>query len=71
MANEELMAFFNKDNTRDNIQEKFFEEVDNELMTFLNTKLELYNKLTEDRANAMFKRLWFNDIYDRLVRGIR
>ena len=71
MANEELMEFFNKDNTRDNIQEKFFEEVDNELMTFLNTKLELYNKLTEDRANEMFKRLWFNEIYDRLVRGIR
>ena len=40
-------------------------------MTFLNTKLELYNKLTEDRANEMFKRLWFNEIYDRLVRGIR
>lgn len=71
MANEELMSFFNKDNTRDNIQEKFFEEVDNELMTFINTKLELYNKLTEDRANEMFKRLWFNEIYDRLVRGFK
>ena len=34
-------------------------------------KLELYNKLTEDRANDMFKRLWFNEIYDRLVRGFR
>ena len=32
---------------------------------------ELYNKLTEDRANEMFKRLWFNEIYDRLVRGFR
>ncbi len=71
MANEELMSFFNKENTRDNIQEKFFEEVDNELMNFINTKLELYNKLTEDRANEMFKRLWFNEIYDRLVRGLK
>lgn len=71
MANEELLSFFNKDNTRDNIQEKFFEEVDNELMNFINTKLELYNKLTEDRANEMFKRLWFNEIYDRLVRGFK
>ena len=71
MANEELLSFFNKDNTRDNIQEKFFEEVDNELMNFINTKLELYNKLTEDRASEMFKRLWFNEIYDKLVRGFR
>lgn len=69
-SNAELMSFFNTNNTKDNIQEKFNEEIDSELLNFINTKLEFYNKLTEDRANTMFKRLWFNDLYDRKVRGI-
>ena len=69
-ANDGLMSFFNAQNSKDNIQDKFNEEVDNELLNFINTKLEFYNKLSEDRANMMFKRLWFNDIYDKRVRGI-
>lgn len=69
-ANEELMSFFNTQNSKDNIQDKFNEEVDNELLNFINTKLDFYNKLSEDRANIMFKRLWFNDLYDHRVRGI-
>lgn len=69
-ANEELMSFFNQDNTKANIQDKFNEEIDNELLNFINTKLELYNKLTEDKVNLMFKRMWFNDIYDKKVRGL-
>ena len=64
------MSFFNKYNTKDNIQERFNEEIDGELLNFINTKLEFYNKLSEDRANTMFKQLWFNDLYDRLVRGV-
>ncbi len=69
-SNEELMSFFNKNNSRDNIQDKFNEEIDNELLNFINTKLELYNKLSEDRVNLLFKKMWFNDLYDRKVRGI-
>jgi len=69
-ANDGLMSFFNTKNTRDNIQDKFNEEIDNELLNFINTKLELYNKLSEDKVNLMFKKLWFNDIYDKRVRGI-
>ena len=65
-----LMTFFNKMNSKDNIQDKFYEEIDNELLNFINTKLEFYNKLSEDKVNLMFKKLWFNDIYDRKVRGI-
>jgi type I restriction enzyme R subunit len=68
--NEELMTFFNTKNSKDNIQDKFYEEIDNELLNFINTKLEFYNKLSEDKVNLMFKKLWFNDIYDRKVRGI-
>lgn len=67
MANDELMSYFNSDNTRDDIKTKFEEEVDNELLDFINSKLDLYNKLTEDRVNKMFKGLWFNEVYDRKV----
>jgi type I restriction enzyme R subunit len=69
-ANDELMSFFNNKNSKDNIQDKFNDEIDNELLNFINTKLEFYNKLSEDKVNLMFKRLWFNDIYDQRVRGI-
>lgn len=69
-SNDELMSFFNKNNSKDNIQDKFNDEIDNELLNFINTKLEFYNKLTDDRANTLFKQLWFNELYDRNVRGI-
>jgi len=69
-ANDQLMSFFNKKNSKDNIQDKFYEEIDNELLSFINTKLELYNKLSEDKANMMFKSIWFNELYDQRVRGI-
>lgn len=68
-SNEELMSFFNSHNTKDNIQEEFNEEIDGELLNFINTKLEFYNKLSDDRVNSMFKRLWFNELYDKKVRG--
>lgn len=69
-ANLELMSYFNPKNSKDNIQDKFNEEIDSELLNFINTKLELYNKLSEDKVNTMFKRIWFNDIYDQRVRGL-
>lgn len=69
-SNDELMSFFNQNNTKDNIQEKFFEEIDSELLNFINNKLEFYNKMTEDRVNTMFKNLWFNQLYDSKVRGL-
>lgn len=68
--NEELMAFFNTDNARDDVKAKFDEEVDAEMLDFINTKLELYNKLTEDNTNRTFKKLWFDEIYDQRVRGM-
>ena len=52
------------------VRKKFNEEIDNELLNFINTKLELYNKLSEDKVNSMFKRVWFNQIYDQRVRGL-
>ena len=70
-SNAELMGYFNEANSKDNIQDKFFEEVDNELLEFINGKLELYNKLTDDQVNNRFKHAWFKDLYNRLVSGLR
>lgn len=71
MGNEELMAFFNPQNSRDDVKSKFDEQVDSELLNFINSKFELYNKLTEDRANTLFKSTWFNEVYDKRVRGMK
>lgn len=68
-ANSELMSYFNPQNTKANIQDKFNDVIDDELLNFVNTKLDLYNKLTEDKVNSLFKTLWFNEMYDRLMRG--
>lgn len=67
----ELMGYFNKDNARDDVQKMFNEKIDEELLNFINSKLELYNKLTEDRANGLFKNIFFNELYDKRVRGMK
>jgi len=69
-SNEELMAFFNKGNSKDNIKDKFSEEVDSELLNFIDKKLDFYNKMTEDKINTLFKTMWFNELYDSRVRGL-
>jgi type I restriction enzyme, R subunit len=69
-SKDDLMSFFNPQNSKQNIADKFNEEIDNELLNYINHKLEFYNKLTEDKVNSMFKNLWFNDLYDQKVRGI-
>ena len=68
---EQLMAYFNTDNARDDVKKMFEEKIDEELLNFINAKLELYNKLTEDRANGMFKNIFFNELYDQRVRGMK
>ena len=68
---EELMGFFNTDNSRNDVKKMFEEKIDEELLNFINSKLELYNKLTEDRANGLFKNIFFNELYDQRVRGIK
>jgi len=68
-SNEELMSYFNPNNSKDNIQDKFNEEIDSELLNFINTKLDFYNKMTEDKANRLFKNLWFAEMYREQVLG--
>ncbi|GAA5220788.1 hypothetical protein GCM10025777_14180 [Membranihabitans marinus] len=64
------MSYFNKGNSKDNIKDKFYQEVDSELLNFIDKKLDFYNKMTEDKINLMFKNMWFNELYDQQVRGI-
>ena len=68
--NDTLMSFFNKGNSKDNIKDKFNDEIDGELLNFIDKKLEFYNKMTEDKVNSLFKTMWFNELYDDRVRGI-
>ena len=68
--NDQLMSFFNKGNSKDNIKDKFNDEIDGELLNFIDKKLEFYNKMTEDKVNSLFKNMWFNEIYDDRVRGM-
>lgn len=70
-SDQELLSFFTPENSRDDVRTKFNEQVDSELLTFITTKLDLYNKLTEDRVNTMFKSTWFNELYDRMVSQVR
>lgn len=69
-SNQELLSYFNKSNSKANIKDKFNEEIDSELLNFIDKKLEFYNKMTEDKVNSLFKSMWFNEIYDSRVRGI-
>lgn len=68
--NEELLEYFNPNNSRDDVRDKFFDTVDAEMLEFINTKLELYNKLTDDHVSQLLKSTWFNEIYDKHVRGL-
>lgn len=69
-SNQELMSFFNEKNSKENIKDKFSEEVDSELLNFIDKKLDFYNKMTEDKINTLFKTMWFNELYDSKVRGL-
>jgi type I restriction enzyme R subunit len=66
-SNKELVGFFNPDNSRENIERKFYEEVDNELLDMINSRLDLYNKLSGGRANERVKRLLFEQLYDKFM----
>ena len=59
----DLMSFFNIQNSKGDIQVKFNDAVDKVLLNFINTKLDFYNKMTQERVNKDFKDLWFNELY--------
>ena len=61
-ANTDLAGAFTAQNSEQNIKAKFDEVLDDVLYEFVNTKLDLFNKLSEDKANAQLKRLWFKEM---------
>lgn len=64
-SNKELISFFNPANTRENIQRRFDEELDNELLEMINSRLDLYNKLSVGKANERIKKMLFEQLYDK------
>ncbi len=57
--NEELQAVMNEHNTLENIRMKFDKVVDDLLLDFVHTKIDLYKKLSAPEVNETFKGKWF------------
>ena len=57
--NEELQAVMQADNPPDVVRYKFNQVIDQILLEFVHTKLDLYKKLTDPKVNELFKRRWF------------
>jgi len=57
---EELKAVMNPYNSLENIRYKFDKTVDTLILDFVNTKLDLYKKLSDPKVNSLFKRKWFD-----------
>lgn len=70
IRNYEMALYFILQNSRDVIRAKSDETANTELLDFIISKYELYNKLTEERANTLLKNIRFNEMYDNRVRGI-
>lgn len=70
-SNKELIGYFNPENSRENIKRKFDEEVDNELLDMINSRLDLYNKLSGGKANDRVKKLLFEQLYDKFMSANR
>jgi type I restriction enzyme R subunit len=62
-SNEELRSVMNPDNTLANIRYKFDKVIDDLLLEFVNTKIDLYKKLTDPKVNPLFKQKWFEKYY--------
>jgi type I restriction enzyme R subunit len=62
-AHQELIAVRNSDNTEANVRYKFDKVLDEILLEFVNTKLDLYKKLSETNINVFLKQRWFEEFY--------
>ncbi|MBF0339311.1 MAG: hypothetical protein HQL05_15940 [Nitrospirae bacterium] len=60
--NQELKAVMEADNTEQDKEQKSNTVIDVLLRDFVNTKLELYKKLSEARVNAYIKKEWFEQV---------
>ena len=69
-ANDELRAAFNADNTREAKEHKFQQVFDDLLLEFVNTKLDLYKKLTEPKVNKTLKRQLYDVVSRQMSAGV-
>lgn len=58
---EELKAVMQGNNTTAAQQDKFDKVVNEKILEFVYTKMDLYKKLSDDRVNAYIKRKWFEE----------
>ncbi len=59
----ELREFANPQNTKENVQVKFNKELDTRILSFIQSKLKLYQKLSKPEVNATLKTMWFAQYY--------
>jgi type I restriction enzyme, R subunit len=62
-ADEELKAVFSADNTLENKQFKFYEVLNAALLNFVESKTDLYKKLSDQKVNPLFKQKMFDEYY--------
>ena len=60
-ADESLRQVINADNTETNIRHKFDAVIDNIILDFVNSKIDLYTKLTKHDVNTDLKRMLYRD----------
>jgi type I restriction enzyme R subunit len=68
-ADEGLKAVLEADNPRDAKVYKFNKVLDDLLLEFVHTKLDLYKKLTEPKVNEMLKRQWYESLASEMGGG--
>ena len=64
--NEALRQVIEGDNTDTNKRYKFYQVIDEILLSFVNSKLDLYNKLTQEEINADLKRQLYQAYCEQL-----
>ncbi len=69
-SDEELQSVMEGNNSRESMKYKFEKTVDEIILSFVNTKLDLYNKLTDNKINKYIKETFF-ETYLRQLRKDR
>ncbi len=62
-AHQGLMDVKHSDNTEANVRDKFERVLDEIMLDFVNTKVDLYKKLSDANVNAFLKQKWFEEFY--------
>jgi type I restriction enzyme R subunit len=61
MQSEEMRTFQNPNNSRSRVKDKFGELIEAVLLEFVNTKLDLYNKLSDQKVKNALTERWFGE----------